>query len=103
MTAYRITWKRTPLDKDQTWVRYARNIDVAWSSAIKAVTRETGGKGIVLNVTEDTLPVTSAPDVDGLLLLLAEAVKRVEIANAEGDPILSAWLPLAKAAIAKGA
>lgn len=29
------------------------------------------------------------------------AVARVELANAEGDPILSAWLPGARAAIAK--
>ena len=35
-----------------------------------------------------------------LVLLLKEAVARVEIANKEGDPILSAWLPEAKAALA---
>ena len=34
-----------------------------------------------------------------LVLLLKEAIARVEIANKEGDPILSAWLPEAKAAL----
>jgi hypothetical protein len=37
---------------------------------------------------------------DELLHVLRAAVRRVEIANAEGDPILSAWLPAARAAIA---
>lgn len=37
---------------------------------------------------------------EALLLALEQAVARVEIANAEGDHILSAWLPEAKAAIA---
>jgi len=42
--------------------------------------------------------IASAPD---LLLLLKQAVARVEIANAEGNPILSAWLQDARAALAK--
>ena len=33
--------------------------------------------------------------------VLELAVSRVELANAEGNPILSAWLPEAKAALAK--
>lgn len=33
--------------------------------------------------------------------LLARAIDRVELAHREGDPILSDWLPLAKAAIAE--
>lgn len=41
--------------------------------------------------------IKSAPD---LLDSLKAAVARVEIANAEGNPILSAWLPDAKALIA---
>ena len=36
-----------------------------------------------------------------LIDLLRFAVKRVELANEEGNPILSAWLPDAKAAIAR--
>ena len=36
-----------------------------------------------------------------LLHQLHMAVVRVELANREGDPILSAWLPGARAAIAK--
>lgn len=40
----------------------------------------------------------AAPD---LLAALQFAVTRIEIANAEGNPILSAWLPDAKALIAK--
>ena len=39
----------------------------------------------------------TAPD---LLLLLQEAVARIEIANAEGAPTLSAWLLGARTAIA---
>lgn len=50
----------------------------------------------------DALPdarlIAAAPD---LLDALKAAVLRVELANAEGDPILSAWLPDAWAAIAK--
>ena len=38
---------------------------------------------------------------DDLLLALKAAIRRVEIANAEGNPILSAWLPDARAAIAR--
>jgi len=33
--------------------------------------------------------------------LLHTAIARVQIANAEGDPILSAWLPDARAALAQ--
>lgn len=36
-----------------------------------------------------------------LLEILKSAVARIEIANEEGDRILSAWLPDARAAIAK--
>lgn len=42
--------------------------------------------------------IASAPD---LLDALQAAVARIEIANREGDPILSAWLPQARAAIAR--
>lgn len=38
---------------------------------------------------------------DDLVAALQAAVARVEIANAEGDPIMSAWLPDARAALAK--
>lgn len=41
---------------------------------------------------------TAAPE---LLGCMKAAVARVELANAEGDTILSAWLPDAKAIIAK--
>ena len=44
------------------------------------------------------LIIAAAPD---LLATLRFAVARVEIANEQGDPILSAWLPDARAAIAK--
>lgn len=37
---------------------------------------------------------------DALVTQLAAAVKRVELANDEGDPIMSAWLPDARAALA---
>ncbi len=36
-----------------------------------------------------------------LLDILKMAVARIELANAEGDDIMSAWLPDAKAVIAK--
>jgi len=41
--------------------------------------------------------IAAAPD---LLLSLQQAVARVELANDEGNPILSAWLPEARKAIA---
>ena len=40
----------------------------------------------------------AAPD---LLTELETAVARIQLANDEGNPILSAWLPDARAAIAK--
>jgi len=42
--------------------------------------------------------IAAAPD---LLVVLEHAVARAEVANAEGNPILSAWLPDARAALAK--
>ena len=36
-----------------------------------------------------------------LLVVLREAIARVELANEEGDPILAAWLPGAKALLAQ--
>ena len=42
--------------------------------------------------------IAAAPD---LLEALKFAAARIELANAEGDPILSAWLPDARAVIAK--
>lgn len=50
------------------------------------------------NAQELAVVMTAAPD---LLDLLRQAAERVRIANAEGDPILSAWLSDADAAIAK--
>ena len=51
------------------------------------------------NIEEKTAHLfASAPD---LLSALEAAVARVQIANEEGDPILSAWLPDALSAIAK--
>jgi hypothetical protein len=46
----------------------------------------------------NALLIAAAPD---LLDMLKAAVARVELANSEGDPILSAWLPEARAAISK--
>lgn len=36
-----------------------------------------------------------------LVLSLQQAIERIKLANLEGDPILSAWLPEAEAALAK--
>ncbi len=36
----------------------------------------------------------------GLALELAQAVARIDLANAQGDPILSAWIGPARAALA---
>lgn len=36
---------------------------------------------------------------DNLIELLEAAILRVELANSEGNPILSAWLPDAKKAL----
>lgn len=45
----------------------------------------------------DTLLSAAAP---ALVLALQFAIARVELANTEGDPILSAWLPEAREAVA---
>ena len=42
--------------------------------------------------------IAAAPE---LLARLKEAAARVDLANRDGTPILSAWLPDARAAIAK--
>jgi hypothetical protein len=42
---------------------------------------------------------TAVNSHDWLVLLMQQAVARVELANAEGDPILSAWLLEAKSAL----
>jgi len=47
---------------------------------------------------QDAELIAVAPE---LLDLLEAAVARIELANDEGDPILSAWLTDAKSAIAK--
>jgi hypothetical protein len=47
---------------------------------------------------KDAALIAAAPD---LLAVLQFAVGRVELANAEGNPILSAWLSDARAAIAR--
>ena len=46
----------------------------------------------------DVALIAAAPD---LLAALEQAVARLQIANEEGSPILSAWLPEARAAIAR--
>ena len=46
-------------------------------------------------------PIIGQVAAHDLLDVLKAAVCRVELANSEGNPILSAWLPDAKAAIAK--
>lgn len=50
------------------------------------------------NVFADAVLIATAPE---LLDLLKSAIARVELANAEGNNILSAWLPDAKAIVTK--
>jgi hypothetical protein len=57
---------------------------------------ETGGIGGVAESHENAKLIAAAPD---LLLTLRLAIARVEIENAEGNPILSAWLKDAKALV----
>lgn len=47
--------------------------------------------------------MNTADAVRDLVESLQAAVGRVEIANKEGDPILSAWLPSARAALGRAA
>ena len=55
--------------------------------------------GTYIDVHEDdALLMAEAPN---LLAVLQFAVGRVELANAEGNPILSAWLTDARAALAR--
>lgn len=42
---------------------------------------------------------TGNEQVDRLKDILRQAIARVKLANAEGDPILSAWLPSAEEAL----
>ncbi len=42
-----------------------------------------------------------ALDLQYVATILDSAIGRVEMANAEGDPILSAWLPNARAIVAQ--
>lgn len=53
-----------------------------------------------VNIKSEQLPPLYAHGPE-LLLLLREAAERIRLANAEGNPILSAWLSSADAAIAK--
>lgn len=46
----------------------------------------------------NTRLIAAAPE---LLEALEQAVARVELENSEGNPLLSAWLPEARAALAK--
>lgn len=65
------------------------------TNAISPETIATMGKN---NFRENARLIAAAPE---LLDILKAAVARVKIANYEGDPILSAWLPDAESAIAK--
>jgi hypothetical protein len=46
------------------------------------------------------MTMTTLESLKELVDTMQAAIKRIEIANAEGNPILSAWLPDAQAAIA---
>ena len=59
---------------------------------------ENGDQVAIVNSIEIARLFAAASD---MLAELGFAVKRIEIANTEGDPILSAWLPGARAAIKK--
>ena len=54
------------------------------------------------NIAEAADNITSH-SVSDVLQLLAEAVARVHIANAEGEPILSSWVIEAEKAVRNGA
>ena len=59
---------------------------------------EEAGRNIAVSYDGKDAPlISAAPD---MLRALREAVARVEIANSEGDEILSGWLKDARAAIA---
>ena len=68
-----------------------------------------GGQGLVADADTGRSVAVAYDRADGPLLAAAPdildalraAVARVELANREGNPILSAWLPGARAAIAK--
>ena len=56
---------------------------------------------LLREITEEYANAKPGPDVTNVLVeVLRVAVARIEVANVSGRPILSAWLPDARAAIA---
>jgi hypothetical protein len=69
---------------------------------------EDGGQCVAVRASKSNLEPTEKDaalrlmaEAPNLLEVLQVAVSRVELANAEGNPILSAWLTDARAAIAR--
>ena len=83
--------ERIPDDKYPDLARYIV-VGLYPSTGQRAVYAETDNDPEMANL------IAAAPL---LLQYLKQAVKRVEIANGEGDPILSAWMVYAKRAIDK--
>lgn len=64
--------------------------DVMTTAALDADEKEANGALIVRAVNSH----------DAMREALEQAIARIEVANQEGNPIMSAWLPDAKAALA---
>lgn len=89
----------TVLESDSfvPWVQF----DLPTSLQVTACGGKTGFCAAVLESNMELLDPVSTPPDDTLLQLLIRAIKRVEIANEEGDCILSAWVKEAKSAVAR--
>jgi hypothetical protein len=73
------------------------NSGTAWHEILTDAD-EFGPSYVCQAMEQDARLIAAAPD---LLAALRMAVARIEVANAEGNPILSAWLADARAAIAR--
>jgi hypothetical protein len=83
-------------DESQTYVAPICEIDVDWNPKIATANARLIAAAPMLVQEVESLQATNA----ALRAALEAAVARVELANSEGNPILSAWLPDARAALA---
>lgn len=82
-------------DSDYPWVEF--DTPTNYPLAVIGLSEKAGYCNCVSEIDLELLaPVLQAD----MILLLERAVRRVEMANEEGDRILSAWLPEAKALLA---
>ena len=75
-------------------------IEKATRKRLMVLSNALGSDGVMEHEGNCEILLNAVNSYDAMKEALEQAIARIEVANQEGNPIMSAWLPDAKAALA---